>query len=119
MSVCNLCYDSGNLIDYCAEVIVIPGLPPTEEYNAFIQHHGTGLIQVFEVVVNPAGEIEIQTGEGGLLLDPLQVYSFWITDKNSNSPKELITINEVEYTCISFQTSKSTTGATNVCLHSC
>jgi hypothetical protein len=119
MSVCNLCYDAGDLIDYCAENIVVPGVEENETYYAFVQHNATGLIQVFEVTSNPAGEIELAVGEEGLMLDPVQGYTFWITDKNTNTQKEVITINEVEYTCISFQTSKSTTGAQNVCLHSC
>jgi hypothetical protein len=98
MSTCSPCYDSGSYVDACATGLTFGVAEPDTEYLVCIQYKATGRIQTFVSISDAVGNITIE----GVLIDPLQGYTLWITNDTPNGVRQLITIAESAYTCIDF-----------------
>ena len=95
MSVCNNCYNAGQ-IDSCSVGFVVNLPEATDNFRMFFQHNATGRIQVFEVEFLISGQYEIPN----VIIDPLQGYTIWFSYGQINDDHILFTKNEIDYTCI-------------------
>lgn len=98
MSICTDCYDSGAYIDICATSFLFGTVEPETEYLIMLQSVSTGKIQTFTAESDEDGVLEI--------LDPKiasnTTYELWVTTGATNGQPVPITVDEVEYECITF-----------------
>ena len=98
MSICNDCYDAGSYVDACASSLSFGTVEVSTEYTVAVQSLSTNNIQSFEVTSSIAGVITIYT----VKLSPRTCYDLWVTNGSVNNEPEVITIDAIEYTCITF-----------------
>lgn len=98
MSVCSPCYDSGIYIDSCATGLSFWTVQPDTSYLVCIENKATKHVQTFPTVSNELGEILIE----GIKIDPTQGYTLFVTDGGINGDQVNISINDIDYKCISF-----------------
>jgi hypothetical protein len=98
MSICSPCYDSGSYVDVCATGLTFGVAQPDTSYLVCIQYKATGRIQTFVSISDEFGNITIE----GVLIDPLQGYTLWITTDTPNGTRQDLTIGADTYTCIDF-----------------
>lgn len=103
MSVCNLCYNAGTYVESCASGVTFFAVTPDTSFIVNLQHNATGRIQVFEADSDGDGVITIE----GLSVDPLQGYTLFVTTGLTDRTRQTITVDTVEYTCITFSIVKS------------
>lgn len=103
MSICSPCYNSGIYIDSCATGLSFWTVQPDTNYLVCIQNNATNQIQTFETISNELGEVTIE----GVKVDPTQGYTLFVTDGAVNGSQVDISINEVDYKCISFAITNS------------
>jgi len=105
MSICSPCYDSGSYVDVCATGLTFGIATADTSYLVCIQYKATGRIQTFVAISDEFGNITIE----GVLIDPLQGYTLWITTDTPNGVREDLTIGVDTYTCIDFSIAVSDT----------
>ena len=103
MNVCTPCYNAGIYVDSCATGLSFWTVEPDSSYLVCLQHNATKVIQTFVTVSNQLGEITIE----GIKVDPMQGYTLFVTNGGINSEQVDISINEVNYKCITFSIANS------------
>jgi hypothetical protein len=100
MSICNDCYDAGSYVDACASSLSFGTVEVSTEYTVAVQSLSTNKIQSFEVTSSIAGVITIDT----VKLSPRTCYDIWVTSGSVNDDRQVISIDSIEYDCITFCT---------------
>jgi hypothetical protein len=100
MSICNDCYDAGSYVDACASSLSFGTVEVSTEYTIAVQSLSTNKIQSFEVTSSIAGVITIDT----VKLSPRTCYDLWVTSGSVNDDRQVISIDSIEYDCITFCT---------------
>ena len=95
MSVCNNCFNGGQ-IDSCSIGFAFTLPEASGNFRMFVQHNGTGRIQVFDVEFTISGIYEVPD----VIIDPLQGYTIWFSYGQLNDDHILFTKNEIDYTCL-------------------
>lgn len=105
MSVCSLCYNAGTYIESCASGLTFWTVTPDTSFLVCLQHNATGRVQTFPATSDEDGIITVE----GIEVDALQGYTLFVTLGGVNGAHETITVDAVEYTCISFSIVQSDT----------
>jgi len=95
MSVCNNCYNAGQ-IDSCSTGFAFNFSVATENFRMFVQHNGTGRIQVFDVEYLISGVYEVPD----VIIDPLQGYTIWFSYGQLSDAHIEFNVFLKTYTCI-------------------
>ncbi len=98
MSVCTTCFNAGIYIASCNDGLMFGVAEADTDYKVFIQNNATQRINIFPVISDEDGMITIIDTN----LDPLLGYTLWVTLDEPNSPRVVLTIDTIEYTCIDF-----------------
>ena len=100
MSICNDCYDAGSYVDACASSLSFGTVEVDTEYTIAVQSLSTNKIQSFTVTSNGSGTISLSE----IKLSPRTCYDIWVTSGSVNDDRQVISIDSIEYDCITFCT---------------
>jgi hypothetical protein len=98
MSICTDCYDSGAYIDLCATSLLFGTVTPETEYLIMLQSVSTGKVQTFTGTSDEDGVLEFTEPK----LASNTTYELWVTTGATNAERVPITVDSVEYECITF-----------------
>jgi hypothetical protein len=107
MSLCTDCYDAGAYVDACSTGLQFGTVEVDTDYTVAVESISTGKVQTFAVTSDDEGVILVED----VLLSPRTSYNVWVTVGKINNPAVAITIDAIEYECITFSVIKTSEDA--------
>ena len=98
MSLCTDCYDAGAYVDACSTGLQFGAVEASTSYTVAVESISTGKIQTFEVTSDEDGVLLVED----VKLSPRTSYNVWVTVGKINNPAVAITVDAIEYECITF-----------------
>lgn len=98
MSLCTDCYDAGAYVDACSTGLQFGAVEADTEYTVAVESISTGKIQSFVATSDEEGIVIVDD----VKLSPRTSYNLWVTVGKVNNVAVPITIDAIEYECITF-----------------
>jgi hypothetical protein len=98
MSLCTDCYDAGAFVNTCSTGLQFGEVQADTSYTVAVESLSTGKIQTFEVTSDEDGIITVDD----VALAQRTTYTLWVTVGSINNTPVSLTIDTIEYECITF-----------------
>ena len=98
MSLCTDCFDAGAFVNTCSTGLQFGEVEADTSYTVAVESLSTGKIQAFEVTSDEEGIITVED----VALAQRTTYTLWVTVGSINNTPVSLTIDTIEYECITF-----------------